>query len=478
MVRVLWIGNLLKTVPGGKQVFLNLLSKKGISVLATTAALALGLGLGMSPSLTAQDKQEAKKKDWKDKQEYDLYDAFQKAATPAAKLSALEKWKQAYPNSDFAQDREEVFMSTYQALMDWRKVIDTAQDILKTNPNQVQALAATLDALSKVQPQTPADLDLREKTANYMWDNLDTIYAPGNKPANLKAEDWAKIKPQMKPYLVQTLLSVIAARKDDARAMNDLSALLKKDPNQPQVSYALATSILAVAKEQKKPEEQQRALYHWARAAGYDGPNAYSAADRQKLMSSLSNAYKAFHGSTDGLDQLVATAKNNPFPPADFKIASTVDLAEAKAKAEEADEAAHPMKTFWVKNLKEPILMDDTFFDMHVKDAALPGGVNGVDKFKGTIVSMKPENRPKEIELAIENPGVADAKLVFESPLPGKMEVGETLSFEGIATSYTKEPYEITFMVDPKQLDGWTGKNAAPARKAAPKGAKKAAPKK
>lgn len=451
----------------------NLISKRGVSILLTAAGVALGLTLGLSSSLTAQDKQE-KKKDWKDKQEYDDYDAFAKAATPAAKLAALQKWKQAYPGSDFAEDRLEVFLQTYQQLSDWRNVISTADEIRKTKPNHFQAIAATLDALQKVKPQTPADLDLLSQTANYMWDNLDAICAPDNKPTNLKAEEWAQVKPKMKPYLVQTLIGVSTARKDDNRAVTDLTTLLKKDPTQATVSYALATAILAVAKDQKKPEAQSGALYNWARAASYDGPGSYPAADRQKLMGSLSNAYKAYHGSTEGLDQLVATAKTMPFAAADFKILSTVDVAEAQAKAEAEADAKDPMKTLWVKQLKELILMDDTFFDAHVKDAELPGGANGVMKFKGKIVSLTPANRPKEIELAVEKPGVADAKLVFEKALPGKMETGEELQFSGVAQSYVKAPYEVTFAVDAKDLDGWTGKDA-PVRRPA---GKKAAPKK
>ena len=52
------------------------------------------------------------------------------------------------------------------------------------------------------------------------------------------------------------------------------------------------------------------------------------------------------------------------------------------------------------------------------------------------------------MDLAIEKPGVADAKLVFETALAGKMEPGEELEFEGTAKSFTKEPFKITFAVD------------------------------
>lgn len=443
-------------------------SRKSIGAVAATIALAFGLGWGLTAQTPPAGQE--KKKDWKNQMEYDLYDAFQKATTPAAKLAALEKWKMAFPDSDYAEDREEVgFLATYQALMDWRHVIDTAQGILKQKPNDVPALTAILEAVQKLKPPTPADLDLLEKTANYMWDNLDTIYAASNKPPAMKQEDWAKVKPQMKPYLVQALLWVITTRKDNVRAQTDLAALLKKDPTQAQVSYALGSAILAVAIANKKPDDQPAALYDFARAAAYDGPSSLPADNRKQVQAYLTKAYTTYHGSTDGLDMLLATAKTSAFPPADFKILSTVDIAAAKAKADAEAAAKDPMMTFWVKFLKEPILKDEAYFDMNVKDAALPGGANGVTKFKGKIVSLTPPVRPKEIVLAIEKPGVGDAKLMLEMPLPGKMEPGEELQFEGVAKSYTKDPYMITFDVEAKQIEGWTGKNAPAARKAAPK---------
>jgi hypothetical protein len=49
------------------------------------------------------------------------------------------------------------------------------------------------------------------------------------------------------------------------------------------------------------------------------------------------------------------------------------------------------------------------------------------------------------------------------------MEAGETLTFEGIAKSFTKDPYMLTMTVEKDKLEGWTGKNAPPARKPAPK---------
>jgi hypothetical protein len=248
--------------------------------------------------------------------------------------------------------------------------------------------------------------------------------------------------------------------KDNARAQQDLEKLLQKDPTQAAVAYDLAGTILAQAKQ--KPETQPMALFYYARAAAYEGPNALPAAERTKVRDYLARVYPQYHGSAQGMDQLLALAKANATPPADFKIESTADIAQDQAKKEAEEAAKNPMLTLWTKTLKENLLKPDgdMFFDMNVKDALLPGGANGVTKFNGKIVSLTPANRPKEVVLAIEKSGVADAKLTFESALPGKMEPGEELEFEGTAKGFTKEPFQITFEVEKEKLVGWTGKNA------------------
>ena len=42
--------------------------------------------------------------------EYDLYGEFGKAQGQRARSTALDKWKQAFPDSDFAFDREEAYL--------------------------------------------------------------------------------------------------------------------------------------------------------------------------------------------------------------------------------------------------------------------------------------------------------------------------------------------------------------------------------
>ena len=95
-----------------------------------------------------------------------------------------------------------------------------------------------------------------------------------------------------------------------------------------------------------------------------------------------------------------------------------------------------------------------------MKDALVPGGaVAGVDKLKGKLVSMAPAVRPKELVLAIDDPNVGDATLKLDGALPGKMDPGTEIEFEGIARAFTKEPFMVTFEVEKGKVVGWTGKN-------------------
>ena len=86
-----------------------------------------------------------------------------------------------------------------------------------------------------------------------------------------------------------------------------------------------------------------------------------------------------------------------------------------------------------------------------------------VPTLKGRVIKLEPAVKPKTILLAMEdktnNTTTADATLKFEMPLPGKVDEGTELTFEGVADSYTANPFMVVFSVDKDKLQGWTGKN-------------------
>jgi hypothetical protein len=449
------------------------LLKKTLGTIIAIAALALGLA--------AQDKAT---KNWKDMAEYDLFTSIQKDTNAATRLANLDKWKSAYPQSEYADVRLKAYLITYQQLMKHREAFDTALEILKADPNDQASLQEILGYIRALVPQQPnaplspqnkADLDTAAKTSAYVLSNIDTVYAADKKPQGVTDAQWSQAKPAMKNFAQWTIGWIAMVEKDTPKAESELTKTLEMDPTNAVASQQLAGILLAQQKEH--PDKTPLALFEYARVATYDGPNAMPADQRQKLEAFLTKAYTTYHGSAQGLDQLKATAKTNALPPAGFKIDSVVDIASKKAAEEEAAAKANPMLALW-RSIKTELTGDNgpAYYESSVKDAGLPGGANGVMKFKGKLISTTPETRPKELKLAVENPEVADVTLKLEEPLPGKMDPGGEIEFSGTAKAYTKEPFMLTFEVDKDDISGWTGKGPAGPGRAG--GAKKAPGKK
>ena len=206
--------------------------------------------------------------------------------------------------------------------------------------------------------------------------------------------------------------------------------------------------------EQNKtnPEKQPVALYYFARAASYEGPNSLPASDRKNLMTYLNTAYVKYHGSEEGLAMLVGSAKSFAAPPPGFQIKSAAQIEKERIEAEQMFDKTHPEKALW-KDLKAALTAPagETYFETNMKDALVP-------RLKGRLVATSPASKPKELVLAIEN-SAGDVTLKLDGALPGKMEPGAEIEFEGIAKSFTKDPFMVTFDAEKAKVTGWTGKN-------------------
>jgi tetratricopeptide (TPR) repeat protein len=432
------------------------------------SAIAALMVVSLASALTAQDK----KKEWKDRAEYDLYESVTKTQEPSQWLAILDKWKAQYAQSDYADVRRQMYLTTYRALNKPSEAFNAAVEVLKDNPNNLVALSAIVGYVYPLVPlnsqpgaEQTSELDTAEKAAGTILANLDGIYSKENRPPEMTDEQATKAKPDLKAFAQKTLGYIALVRKDYEKAQVQLAKALELDPTQAQVSYWLGTDVLAQNKA--KPELQAVALYDFARAAAYDGPGSLPATDRKQVMDYLNKVYAQYHGSNEGLDKLIAMAKSRALPPPGFAIKSMADLVRERQEAEEAAAKANPMLALW-KNIRRELQSDGgaAYFENSMKGAALPGGVNNVAKFKGRLISMSPALRPKELVLGIEDPAKPDVTLKFDGALPGKMEPGADIEFEGVADAYTKDPFMVTFVVEKSKIDGWTGKNPPLLKKA------------
>lgn len=434
-------------------------TRKLLAAVAITGIVTLGSeSMRAQPSGQSPATQNTGQKNWKDRAEYDLYDAITKDNNPQTKLEKLNQWKEKYPSTDFSDLRQAELLKAYAAAGKIQEALSTAKDILSATPGDFAALYYTalltpqLVALN-IKP-TDDQLATAEKAANSILG--------GAKPSTVKDEDWQKAKGDVEAIAHKTLGWVAMQRKQPEAAETEFRKSLEMNPKDSEIAYWLGIVLL----QEQKVEKQSEALYYYARAAAYDGPGALAPAGRDAVKKQFSDLYTRYHGSTEGLDQILQVAKTEPNPKSDFKVVSVADIKEAQAKKKQEEALAHPDLALWT-TIKAALTAADgqTYFENSMKGAALPAGANGVQKFKGKVISMEPALRPKTVVIGIEDGTVPDATLRFETPLPGKVQPGTELSFSGVAESFSPNPFRVNFKVDKKDLEGWTGSNPAPVHK-------------
>ena len=419
--------------------------------VAITGALCLTplrmLGQGQAPTSSTPQK------NWKDRAEYDLYDAISKDTNPKTRLDKLLQWQKQYPTTDFKQERRQAFLTTYAQLNQGKDAVDAAKEILADDPKDFTALYYTMFFTRQLAGNNPSPevLDQGEKAANAILANINTP------PPNVTEDQWKKGRADVENLGRVTLGWIALTRKNWEASEAEFQKSLQMNPNNGEVDYFMGTAIAS----EKKVEKMPQALFYFARAATYDGAGALSPDGRKQVMTYVQKAYKTFHGSDEGFNDLLAAAKSQPAPAPDFKIRSAKEIEDEKERVEAEEAKKNPALTLW-KNIKGALTGADgaNYFNSSMKDALLP-------TLGGKVVTMEPAVKPKTIVLAIEDGKTPDATLKFDVALPGKVEPGTMLTFEGVPDSYTASPFMVVFKVEKDKLHGWTGTNAAPARKPA-----------
>jgi tetratricopeptide (TPR) repeat protein len=423
-----------------------------VIAVAMTGVLLVGpagmLGQAQAPSTAAPQK------NWKDRAEYDLYDAITKDTNAKSKLDKLQQWEKQYPTTDYADERQMLFLTTYVALSQPQQAVGVAKQMLAKDPKNFSALYYTMFYTRQLAGDhpTPEILDQGDKAAKAILDNINTP------PPNVTEEQWKTARTDVENLAHTTEGWIDLQRKDLDGSEGEFNKSLQLNPNNGEVDYLLG---MAIATE-KKVEKMPQALCLFARAATYEGPGALTPDGRKQVLAYVQKAYKTYHGSDEGFSDLVAAAKASPTCPAgavSIKDAKTIQ--DEKDKATEEAAAKNPELTLW-KNIKAELTGANgaSYFESSMKGALLP-------TLKGKVVSMTPALKPKTVVMALEDGTTVDATLKFETPLAGKVDAGTELSFEGVPESYTTSPFMVTFAVEKDKLHGWTGKNApaAPARR-------------
>ena len=420
-----------------------------------TGALALLTSFANVPVARAQDAAAQQPaagatKNYKDSAEYDLYLKITQTADPKARLALLDTWQDKYPTSDYAPDRLKYYIATLEQLAPSdptarQKLIDKCQEQLKTDPSNFldnYRIAFNGPIVGGTSP-TPDMLTTVTTSAQAVISGADTFFTDANKPPKASPADWAKGKSQAIAVAHNSLAWVANSKKDIAGAESEYRASLTANPDQGNISVLLGRLLIDSKDDKKYPD----ALFEYARAAQYSGPGTAVPADsRAKLLAYFNDAYAKYHGSADGASQILDQAKTMALPPSGFAITSLQAKANADADKLNSMMASDPAFKLWYA-IESQLKSDqgDTFFASNVKDTEIPGGAEGVKDFSGTVISAD----PSKVVLGVQDPAVPDATILFTTPLKdteaAKIKVGDKLPFSGIADSFAKDPYMLTF---------------------------------
>jgi hypothetical protein len=87
------------------------------------------------------------------------------------------------------------------------------------------------------------------------------------------------------------------------------------------------------------------------------------------------------------------------------------------------------------------------YFDQSLRNMELPGGADGVEFLRGTVISSKPAVRPAELTLAIVGAANPEALLLLKAAWKEPIPTGTEVQFSGIPKTFTSDPFLLTFDV-------------------------------
>ncbi len=428
-----------------KVVVASLLAVTGMASIASLAVAQTQVNLGSNAQSTSGGVQMSPA-------EYNAYNSAIGQTAPAAKAAALEAYLVAYPQSAVKGSVLEQLMGAYSAIPDAAKTLDAADRLLQVDPSNLRAYVLEVYFRRSAAEQTTdaaakqAGLD---KAAEYAQKGLAAA-----KPADMSADDYSKLKASAYPLFYSAIGIAALNKKDTATAIDSYKKeLATVPPEQTQTPGLVLQDIyyLAVAYLQSTPPDLPNCAFYAARVTAY-APDNFKA----QFEPTAKYCYKKYHGADDGYDAVVAAAKANLNPPADFKI---------KPAPSPADIVANVIAT--TPDLKTLAVSDKEFILANGKpeDAAKVW-----DTVKGTSTQFPDvlviESSPTVLKVAVSDDAVQSKTADFtfnmapldEGKTPAQQAaakklaadiaaataVGQKVTLTGTYASYTPNPIMIT----------------------------------
>jgi hypothetical protein len=398
----------------------------------TISRLALAVALA-PPALAAG---------WADRGEYDLVMSIRSEASVQKRIELLDRWQAKYPQSESRQVRRELYLAAFASMGDGARMLKIAREMLaEQGSNPVGVYWCTL-LVPEVRDPSADVLDAGEKAARQLLWGLDNYFGAAAKPAGISEADWKKRANSTALLAHRTLGWISWQRGDLAGAVKEFRSYLDQNPASAEVTEWMGL----VSGLQKEPDNQVAALWYLERAAELRGEGALPNDQRRVASRLADDVYSAYHGASDGLENLKTAAAAAAIPPQDFHIETAA--AVAARKADEELTRTNPQLAAWVhirRGLESP---DGEKYLTDLRAAPLP-------KLKGTVIRMQPEDKPFEIVLGMSQPLTEEIVLRVNTSFPNAAPPGTELEFEGSVEAFAKTPFTLTITAEHEKITGW-----------------------
>jgi hypothetical protein len=415
-------------------------------VLALTG-VALAQGSSQQPATPPSDQSNVptSQKVIKDPAEYNAYMTALNTQDPAQRAAAMDAFVKQYPQSIVLADALEQAMAAYQAANNPAKVVETAKQILKINPNNVSALAivTAIDRSVATGGGANAAAALTEG-CGYAQTGLKQL-PTWQKPAGMDDATFAKLKDQVADIFNGTAGFCALQNKDYVGARPYYQKSVQLDPTNMQDTYQLAVAYL-----ESNPVDLN-GFWYAGKAINLAKSQKNDAA-AQGIANYAKAKYKRYHGTPDGFDEFVASTASQTAPPPQADLEKAIP-----PKPTDCDIAADVV----TKNDPGTLSFSDWEFILAQRDCG-PKGKDAADKVwqaiqdkqKGGEAKLKiPEvkviaSAADSVDVAITDDNKAankaDVHVVLEKPVTRPPAPGTTTDIIGVLSSYTPNPFMFT----------------------------------
>ena len=355
-------------------------------------------------------------------------------ATPAAqKVALLTAFLEKYSDSDYYNEALQLKIQAQNAAGQTAQAVDTAALLLKspTADANAQLTGYTIisyflpDLIQPNEPQLETKLALITEAATCGSRQLASL----PKPAAATDAQFAQSKAQAQVVFDKALGFVALQHKNYPEAKAELNKALRLNPNDP--SAGVVYYRLGLAQLSDKPIDYKNGIFSLARAAVLVPQQA-------AFATYLKEVYVAFHGSDQGLDQVLAAAKAGPTPPPNFNVVSKVDIENAQAQAAATAEAQRkanelpPADSFpgLKARLLKPDLAESTWRQWKAQ---------GAIELEGVVISSP---SPRSVNVAVGRDAIGDKKADVHVVLEGPHHVapGSKVTITGLFSEYRTSP--------------------------------------